>query len=158
MKVVLDTSSLLSALIFPEGKLTWMRTLWTQGLILPLVSTQTTQELIRVLAYPKFKLEKTEIEALLADYLPFTKTIPMTEGSFKRPLCRDVNDQIFIDLALKGEAETCVTSDNDLLVMAKELPFLVEKPSQFKNRVDELIKKKKRKEILKLEGKIHWKK
>jgi hypothetical protein len=33
------------------------------------------EELIRVLAYPKFVLDKSEINALLADYLPFTEPV-----------------------------------------------------------------------------------
>lgn len=137
MRVVLDTSSLLSALLFRKGHLTWLREYWTKGLFFPLVSTQTVQELIRVLAYPRFKLEKEEIELLLADYLPYTKntkTSSLAVSILKIPLCRDKNDQMFLELAMFGEAEVLVTSDKDLLVLKNELPFSIETPAQFKKR------------------------
>ena len=44
--------------------------MWQHGRCIPLVSQATAAELIRVLAYPKFKLSAAEREELLADYLP----------------------------------------------------------------------------------------
>ena len=51
-RIVIDTNCLVSALIFSWGKLAWLRQSWQSGRIKPLVSRQTANELIRVLAYP----------------------------------------------------------------------------------------------------------
>ena len=55
-RVVLDTNVLLSALLFYQGSVAWLRHAWQSEAIRPLASRDTTEELIRVLAYPKFKL------------------------------------------------------------------------------------------------------
>ena len=84
--------------------------------MIPLVSAATAQELIRVLAYPKFRLARNEIDALLGEYLPFAEVVDvavMTDA----PLCRDPDDQMFVDLALQGRADVLVTGDVALLDM-----------------------------------------
>ncbi len=70
-RVVLDTNCLISALLFSTGRLAWLREGWQAGRFIPLVSRDTIGELIRVLAYPKFRLDAREQETLLADFLPF---------------------------------------------------------------------------------------
>ncbi|MFP7864029.1 putative toxin-antitoxin system toxin component, PIN family [Pseudomonas aeruginosa] len=55
-RVVLDTNIVLSALIFNAGRLAWIRHAWQQQQLQPLVCRETASELLRVLAYPKFKL------------------------------------------------------------------------------------------------------
>ena len=69
-RVVIDTNILISALVF-GGKISRLRFAWQESCFTPLVSKVTTTELIRVLAYPKFKLTPTEQEDLLSDYLLF---------------------------------------------------------------------------------------
>ena len=55
-RVVLDTHVVLSALLFGGGPAGRVRAGWQEGRFVPLVSTATAQELVRVLAYPKFRL------------------------------------------------------------------------------------------------------
>ena len=62
LRVVLDTNTVLSAILFPKGRLAWFREMWEAGRITPMVNRATVQELIRVLAYPKFRLSQEEIE------------------------------------------------------------------------------------------------
>jgi predicted nucleic acid-binding protein len=69
VRVVLDTNVVLSALVFRGGAAGQVRQAWQRGLVLPLASTATVQELVRVLAYPKFGLSQAEQDELLADYL-----------------------------------------------------------------------------------------
>ncbi len=73
MRVVFDTNTVISALLFGHGQLNWLRDHWRSDDVVALVSRPTVDELIRVLAYPKFNLDKVEIEALLADYLLLPK-------------------------------------------------------------------------------------
>ena len=118
--VVIDTNLVLSALVFGGGRLRPLRTAWQSGRCVPLVSAATAAELMRVLAYPKFKLSAADREELLADYLPYCRCVRIPARLPKVPVCRDVNDQMFIELAAVGKADFLVTGDKDLLVLASE--------------------------------------
>jgi uncharacterized protein len=118
IRAVIDTNILLSALVFSSGKLSRFRQLWQDGEFEPLVSKLTVTELIRVLAYPKFKLTSTEREDLLADYLPFCETVTMPTELPQIPACRDPYDEPFLHLAVIGRADYLVTGDRDLLSLA----------------------------------------
>jgi uncharacterized protein len=117
VRAVIDTNILVSALIFSNGKLSRCRQLWQNGEFTPLVSKPTVTELIRVLAYPKFKLTSIERDDLLADYLPFCETAQMPSELPQIPPCRDPYDEPFLHLALFGEADYLVTGDKDLLTL-----------------------------------------
>ena len=100
MRVVLDTNTVLSALLFERGRLAWIRELWTGAKILPLVCPATVRELIRALAYPKFKLSEGEIQVLLAAYLPFTEVVDLRDDTVVAvPLCSDPDDQAILTLS-----------------------------------------------------------
>lgn len=71
-----------------------VRAAWQSGTLRPLANAATVQGLVRVLAYPKFRLSVAEQEELLADYLPF------------------------MQLALAGRARGLVSGDRDLLAAA----------------------------------------
>ena len=89
MRVVLDTNVVLSALVFGGGVAGLLRTAWQAGAFMPLVSTPTAHELVRVLAYPKFRLSAADREELLADYLPYTTTVRIPDPPPSVPECRE---------------------------------------------------------------------
>lgn len=117
-RVVLDTNVVLSALVFAAGTTARLRQAWQAGLCVPLASTATAKELVRVLAYPKFKLGAAEQEELLGDYLPFAEVVPVPEPPPRVPDCRDPHDLPFLHLAAAGKADALVTGDADLLALA----------------------------------------
>jgi putative PIN family toxin of toxin-antitoxin system len=117
-RVVIDTNLVLSALVFAQGRLTPLRQAWQGRRIRPLVSRVTAAELIRVLAYPKFKLTAGEQQELLADYLPYCTTVRIPEPPPKAPACRDPFDIPFLQLALAGRASALITGDGDMLSLA----------------------------------------
>jgi putative PIN family toxin of toxin-antitoxin system len=88
--------------------------------VLPLASTATVQELVRVLAYPKFGLSQAEQDELLADYLPYAETVRIPQPPPKVPDCRDALDLPFMHLAVTGKAQVFVSGDRDLLAIAAE--------------------------------------
>ncbi|MGI8783419.1 MAG: putative toxin-antitoxin system toxin component, PIN family [Acidobacteriota bacterium] len=133
MRVVLDTNTVLSALLFPRGRLSWISHLWTAGRILPLVCSMTARELIDVLAYQKFKLNRSDIQTLLAAYLPFTETIDVNRKP-KLSLCRDPDDQIFLVLAAVGRAEVLVSGGRAVVELAGRVPFTIETAAEFRKR------------------------
>jgi uncharacterized protein len=120
VRVVLDTNVVLSALVFRGSAAGQLRLAWQNGLIVPLASTHTAQELVRVLAYPKFRLSALEQEELLADYLPYTQAVRVPQTPPQVPNCRDPDDVPFMHLAVVGKARVLVSGDHDLWVLADE--------------------------------------
>jgi len=118
MRVVLDTNVVLSALVFGGGLTGRLRMAWQNQDVLPLVNTETVQELIRVLAYPKFHLSLPDQQQLLADYLPYTQTVSPPESNPPVPECRDPYDLMFLHLSVVGQASVLVSGDKDLLCLA----------------------------------------
>jgi len=117
-RIVIDTNLVLSALVFAQGRLSPLRHAWQGKHCQPLVSSVTAAELIRVLAYPKFKLTAAEQQELLADYLPYCTTVRMPAKPPRTPACRDPFDLPFLQLAVAGKAAYLVTGDQDLLSLA----------------------------------------
>ncbi len=130
-RVVIDTNLVLSALVFAEGRLTPLRQAWQARRIRPLVSRVTAAELIRVLAYPKFRLTPEEQRELLADYLPCCETVRIPNPPPKTPACRDPFDVPFLQLALAGKAKALVTGDRDLLSLARGFACPILSADQF---------------------------
>ncbi len=120
VRAVLDTNVVLSALVFRGGAAGHLRLAWQRGQVIPLVSAVTFQELLRVLAYPKFGLSPDEQDELLADYLPYAETVRIPQPPPAVPECRDVLDLPFLQLAVTGNAEVLVSGDRDLLAIADE--------------------------------------
>ena len=114
-RAVLDTNVVLSALLFARGRLARLRLAWQQAGFQPLASTATTQELVRTLTYPKFKLTAEDQRELLADYLPYCMPISTPAKPPRTPPCRDPLDVPFLQLAITGNADFLVTGDKDLL-------------------------------------------
>ena len=136
VKVVLDTNVLISATLFVNGVMKPLRLAWQTGRVLPVVSQETRAELLRVLAYDKFKLSQADIARALASYLPHTQSHAVNTNSgtgSSDPICRDERDQMFLDLALSAKVAFLVTGDQDLLVLADtlDLPFRILKPVDF---------------------------
>lgn len=136
LRLVLDTNVLVSALLFREGSLSWLRVSWQSKAMIPLASGDTTNELLRVLAYPKFELGADDIEHLLADYLPWCEPVTVSEPP-RVPECRDPFDQPFLELALCGEAEALVTGDQDLLALAPDFPVPIVTVRAIRRRIEE---------------------
>jgi uncharacterized protein len=112
-RVVLDTNVFISALLF-EGNASSLVNLWKQGKIIPLVSSETLKEIIRVLAYPKFELKEEEIKSILnLDILPYVETVIITRPI--KDICADADDDIFLACGLNGKADAIVSGDIHLL-------------------------------------------
>ena len=134
-RVVLDTNVVLSALVFGGGNAGRLRHAWQSGSFTPLVSTATAQELVRVLAYPKFRLSAGDREELLADYLPHTTTVRIPDQPPKVPECRDAFDVMFLELVVVGKAKVLVTGDHDLRALAGQIKFSILALDTFLNSI-----------------------
>ena len=132
-RVVFDTNVVLSALLFPKGRLAWLRSHWLEGGAIPLISPATARELTRVLGYPKFRLSEQYLLELLAMYFPYCESLDPAD---KCPvICRDTKDQPLLDLAQSGKADALVTGDEDQLALAGQTAFLIEAPEEYRHRI-----------------------
>ncbi len=128
-RVVFDSNTVVSVLLFGNGRLAWLRRHWREGGCVPLLSKATAKELTRVLRYPKFKLSAEDAGELLADYLPYCEVVEVVK---RCPcVCRDAGDQMLLDLAESGGADVLVTGDRDLLGLAGRVGFVIATPEAY---------------------------
>jgi len=132
-RVVFDTNTIISTLLYRRGRLAWLRKFWSESRCVPLLSRATASELTRVLSYSKFRLTLEQRLELLGFYLPYCQTIEKIEPC--TIVCRDEKDQIFLDLAESGRADVLVTGDLDLLTLAGQTRCLIETPEVYRQRV-----------------------
>ena len=137
-RVVLDTNVVVSSLLFTAGRLSWIRQAWGRREFLPLVSSATSRELIRVLAYPKFRLDPADIEALLADYLPFAETVEVSVDAGVLPSPPDPDDRMFLALAVAGKAVVIVTGDERLAQTPGPAGVEIASPERFREMLRSL--------------------
>jgi len=132
MRVVIDTTCLISALALRSAQMTWLVSTWQDGLCLPLVSDSTRTEFVTVLQARKFKLSPVEQETILTNYLEYCEEVTAIGPCPVR--CTDLGDQPFLDLALSGDAEVLITGDHALLALAGQTVFNIETAAAFRKR------------------------
>ena len=112
MRVVLDTNTVISALLF-TGTASRLVAVWQSGRMTVLVSKAILEEYLRVLAYPKFGLGDQGIKALIhEEVLPFVETVRVRKHL--AVVRRDPEDNKFLECAVAGRAKYVVTGDQDL--------------------------------------------
>jgi len=136
-RVVLDTNIVLSALLFDTGRLAWVRQAWQRQQFRPLVCRETVNELLRVLAYPKFTLSAQEQQELLGDFLPHAEVVTLPASWPDLPACRDDKDQVFLVLAQLAHADALVSGDADILALRDVFPGRIWTADEFKSGLRE---------------------
>jgi len=102
-------------------------TYWQQGQIIPVLAQPTARELLRVLAYPKFRLQSGDRERLLEDLLPWCET-------WSAAIPSNVRAQVFLDLALTAATPVLVSGDAGLLALKQEVvPLQIINPADFQS-------------------------
>lgn len=135
MKVVLDTNVLLSGLILPESVPGRIVQAWREARFELVLSEGMLAEIRRILSYPKIhkrlRWDEEEIERFLL-LLRFKGIIidppPTTFGRL-----RDPEDAFVLAALIDSGAETLITGDEDLLVLADQYPII--SPSEFVKRL-----------------------
>ncbi|MBI2883207.1 MAG: putative toxin-antitoxin system toxin component, PIN family [Candidatus Methylomirabilis oxyfera] len=113
MRVVLDTNTIISALLF-SGTASRLVPLWQSERITVLLSGAILQEYLRVLTYQKFRFSDQEVGGLIEEeLLPFVKTVRVRKRL--AAVRRDPEDNKFLECAVAGRAQHLVTGDQDLL-------------------------------------------
>ena len=128
-RVVLDTSVVFPALHFDRGRLVWLREAWQAERIVPVVSSTTADELIKVLADHEVRLTVRSQSELLDAYLPWCEFVDVPDET-PAPECRDPSDVPFLQLAAAARADALVTGDKDLLALAPVFAIPILTPAE----------------------------
>lgn len=135
MRIVLDTNVLLSLLVFRDPRFEALERLWQTGVVRLLGDEAVYAELERVSTYPQFSARPAPD---LKGYRTAVEWIPGSGAGRRLPLCRDPDDQKFLELAARGGADSLVTDDRALLrVKKKGVPFEIETPLRLLRRLDQ---------------------
>jgi uncharacterized protein len=128
-RVVLDTSALVSALLF-DSETARLAAYWEKGRIIPLISRDVLLEYVRVLGYPKFKLGTEDIKGLIEKHvLPFAEMVVV--GKVPRVVLEDPGDDKFLALAVAGNGTHLISGDRHLLKMVSYKGVAILSPRQF---------------------------
>lgn len=112
-RIASDTSVFISAVLF-RGPTSRLISLWQKGTISVLMSSAILKEYARALAYPKFKLTRTEIRGIIEqELLPYVS--PVKVKSTLHVITQDPSDDKFLDLAQEGKADYILSGDKHLL-------------------------------------------
>ena len=122
MKIVIDTNVLVSG-IFWHGSPSHILECWIEQQAFSVIASPIIlDEYIRVIgefAHKNMLLNKNWI-----DFLP--SALSLIEPTFKTNVCRDPNDNMFLNVAVSSDANFIVSGDKDLLSMKEfhNIPIL----------------------------------
>jgi putative PIN family toxin of toxin-antitoxin system len=136
IKVVADTNIVVSGLLFggTPGKLI---SLWKKKRIIPFTCKEMTDELLRVLAYPKFRLSEQEIEYMFyQEVMPYVEKVEIVHGEVI--VQNDPSDDIFIRCAMAAEVKIVISGDRHLLSLKSYKGIKIVPVSQFLKSLKEL--------------------
>ena len=138
MRLVLDTNVWLDWLIFDDPAIAPLRTARDGGAIEIVIDTPCRDELVRVLAYPKFALDDQSQRQLLAqaDQNSIYLDDLSYPGANALPPCDDPDDVKFQSLAYASSADWLISKDNALLAKQRKkkfvpVPYRVATPKQW---------------------------
>ncbi len=133
MRAVLDPNVLISGLLAPAGAPARLIVRWLAGDFEMIVSEQLLAEVSRALTHPKLRSRITADDArAFVQLLDMSGTAsPDSSGAPRRS--RDPGDDYLLALA-SSSAAVLVSGDQDLLVLAPELPIC--SPSDFLKMLD----------------------
>ncbi len=128
-RIVLDTSTLVSALLKPQS-LPAQALGWAGQVGQPIASDETLDELARVLGRATLDRYRApdDRQRFLQLYRTLCEIIPV---GVSVQACRDPNDDKFLSLAAAGRARVLVTGDQDLLVLKRFQSTLILTPRDF---------------------------
>ena len=118
-RIVLDTNIVMDMLHFDDRHTQPLRRAIDDGRLQCFADGECLAELERVTGYPAFALDAGGRESLFERYQSMiTRCDAQAEESFVLPRCRDEDDQKFLVLAARCNADHLITRDKLLLKLA----------------------------------------
>ena len=120
MRIVLDTNIVMDLLHFGDRHTHPLKTAIQAGRVQCFTDAECLAELERVTGYPEFGLPPERQRLLLETYRSFALSCEaQPHENFFLPRCRDPDDQKFLILAARCQADLLVTRDKLLLKLAR---------------------------------------
>lgn len=125
-RLVLDTNVCLDLFVFHDPRWQSLLQALQQGQIEAVTRTECRMEWLLVLAYEKFQLDAARRSEIAAEFDALIRLVDMpaaaaaTAATIKLPLCRDPDDQKFLELAQACAADILISKDKALLKLARK--------------------------------------
>ncbi|HWV62637.1 MAG TPA: putative toxin-antitoxin system toxin component, PIN family [Oxalicibacterium sp.] len=126
-RVVLDTNVCLDLFVFRDPRWTMLLDALQSGRLEAVTREDCRKEWHLVLRYPHLKLDDDRRTATMAEFdaLIHCHPIPQqtkekAEEAVRLPLCKDKDDQKFLELARDIRADVLITKDKALLKLARK--------------------------------------
>lgn len=123
-RVVLDTNVCLDLFVFHDPRWDALLTALHEGQLEAVTRSDCRNEWLIVLTYPHLPLDETTRAQAMQDYDTLIQCIEITESrprmDVKLPVCRDPDDQKFLEIARDADAQVLITKDKALLKLARK--------------------------------------
>ncbi|TCS39090.1 putative PIN family toxin of toxin-antitoxin system [Paucimonas lemoignei] len=123
-RVVLDTNVCLDLFVFHDPRWNQLLAALRDGSVHAVTRADCRREWQIVLGYAHLELDEDARLRCEADFdalirvLPETEIVPLTD--IRLPVCRDPDDQKFLELARDSQANMLITKDKALLKLGKK--------------------------------------
>ena len=124
-RIVVDTNVCLDLFMFRDQRWQLLVDGLKSGEIEAVTSASCRMEFMLVLAYEKMQLSTESQAAIMQEFDQLIRMVELpTEPSathvIKLPLCKDRDDQKFLELAYASQADILITKDKALLKLARK--------------------------------------
>ena len=139
-RLVLDTNVVMDLFHFAAPPLAPLLQAIKSGAVLCLADDRTLAELQRVTSYKQFRLDEVGRQRVFDAYRTLVTLVSDDLPAQPRlPKCRDPDDQMFLELALAGQADILISRDNLVLKLAnarqRRCPFAILSPEPAMQRL-----------------------
>ncbi|HEX7816891.1 putative toxin-antitoxin system toxin component, PIN family [Dyella sp.] len=121
-RLVLDTNVCLDAFVFEDPSAMTLSRLIACGGVHAFTDAACREEWLRVLTYPQFALGLDRQREMVAKFDAHLRYVPETDrmrSAVTLPICKDTDDQKFMELALAVGAQWLISKDNELLKLGR---------------------------------------
>lgn len=121
-RIVLDTNVCLDLFVFRDPRWQLLLDAMQQRSVQAVTRADCRMEWTLVLAYTRLKLDALAQLQITAEFDALITLLdtPMPENAIKLPLCRDTDDQKFLELAFAAKASILISKDKALLKLARK--------------------------------------
>ena len=133
-RLVLDTAVLVSRLLKPQS-IPGQLVTWALHHAVVLVTQSTIAELVDVLNRPKFAayIDRADSKDFVQELLGVSEWVTVT---ITIQACRDPGDDQFLALAVAGQADAIISSDDDLLTLHPFHGIPIHTPRAYWEQID----------------------
>ena len=122
LRIVIDTNVCLDLFMFRDPRWQPLMTALQQGKVQAITRADCKMEWSIVLTYPKLGLDEARRQQINAEFETLIEQIdmPASAAIISLPVCRDPDDQKFLELAHHGQASCLISKDKALLKLARK--------------------------------------